>query len=450
MRSMATTDWMSGAAETESPVHRWSLTARIAFRFCFVYLGLFCVATQIFGALINIPNVDIPDIASLWPLKPLIFWTAAHVLQIHQTLINSGSGSGDKLFDWTMCFCFLVIAAVATIIWSVLDRRRPRYDGLSKWFRLFVRFALVGQMLTYGFAKVLPLQMPFPFLDTLIEPYGNFSPMGVLWSFIGASPAYEVICGSAELLCGLLLILPRTALLGALLSVGVAGQIFILNMTYDVPVKQLSLHLVLMALFLAAPELGRLSKFFFGNASVGPSQQPPLFASYRANRIALAVQIVFGLWLLGSGIYGSWTGWYQYGGGAPKSPLYGIWNVNRQSIDGHDRSPLLGDYGRWRRVIFDFPDFMNFQRMDDSVGGFAAPIDTKLQTIALTRNNEKNWKGTLHYQRIPSTSSAPEKMILDGSLDGHPTHLELELVDRGKFMLVNRGFHWVQEYPFNR
>jgi hypothetical protein len=447
---MATTDLIGEAAETLSNEPRWNLAERIAFRFCVVYLGFFCVATQVFGALISIPNVDIPDIASLWPLKPFIFWTAAHVLQIHQTLVNSGSGSGDKLFDWTMCFCFLVIAVVATAIWSVLDRRRLRYDALSRWFRLFVRFALAGQMLTYGFAKVFPLQMPFPFLNTLIEPYGNFSPMGVLWSFIGSSPAYEILCGSMELLCGLLLILPRTALLGALLSIGVAGQIFIFNMTYDVPVKLLSFHLILMALFLAAPEFGRLSRFFFSSGSVEPSSQPLLFASPRANRIALVVQIVFGLWLLGSGIYGSWTGWYQYGGGAPKSPLYGIWAVDRQSIDGRDRSPLLGDYGRWRRVIFDFPDFMNFQRMDDSVGGFAAPIDIKSQNIALTRNNEKNWKGTLHYQRIPSTSSAPEKMILDGSLDGHPTHIELELVDRSKLMLISRGFHWAQEYPFHR
>jgi hypothetical protein len=29
-------------------------------------------------------------------------------------------------------------------------------------------------------------------------------------------------------------------------------------------------------------------------------------------------------------------------------------------------------------------------------------------------------------------------------------HMHLQLLDREKFLLVNRGFHWMQETPFNR
>jgi hypothetical protein len=28
--------------------------------------------------------------------------------------------------------------------------------------------------------------------------------------------------------------------------------------------------------------------------------------------------------------------------------------------------------------------------------------------------------------------------------------MQLQLVDLTKFLLINRGFHWIQEYPFNR
>ena len=35
-------------------------------------------------------------------------------------------------------------------------------------------------------------------------------------------------------------------------------------------------------------------------------------------------------------------------------------------------------------------------------------------------------------------------------IDGHKTHIQLRLRDRNKFLLVNRGFHWIQEYPYNR
>jgi hypothetical protein len=28
--------------------------------------------------------------------------------------------------------------------------------------------------------------------------------------------------------------------------------------------------------------------------------------------------------------------------------------------------------------------------------------------------------------------------------------MKLKLLDRNKFTLVNRGFHWINEYPFQR
>jgi hypothetical protein len=423
----------------------WPLAARLAFRFCFVYFSLLCLTTQILGGLLQIPKVDVPELQYLPPISSLVNFTALHVFRIKQPLVMTGSGSGDKIADWVLLFCYLIISAAATAVWSVLDRKRPRYDALARWFRLFLRFALAGQMLGYGFAKIFPMQMSYPSLDTLLEPYGHFSPASVLWWFIGSSPAYEIICGSVEALCALLLIVPRTALLGSLLTAGVAAQIFLFNMAYDIPVKLLSFHLMLMALFLAAPEFSRIFRFFLSRAAVEPSQQPSLFQSLRANRIALWAQIVFGLWLLGNNIYSANSEWYEYGGGAPKSVLYGIWNVDKLMIDNHERSPLLNDYGRWRRLIFEYPKFLGYQRMDDSFGGFDAEIDTKTQTIALTKGDDKKWKGTLHFQR-----PTPDHLILDGNLGPQPAHFDLTLLDRSKLMLVSRGFHWVQEYPFYR
>jgi hypothetical protein len=35
-------------------------------------------------------------------------------------------------------------------------------------------------------------------------------------------------------------------------------------------------------------------------------------------------------------------------------------------------------------------------------------------------------------------------------MEGHQVHMRLQLFDRQKFELVSRGFHWIQEYPFNR
>ena len=412
-----------------------------------MYFGLYCLATQIVAGLFS-PNQgdDIPDPATLWPLRQIILWTAVHILHVRTTVAyDNNSGSGDGMFAWVLVFCLLVIAILATGIWSVLDRKRENYVMLSKWFRLFIRFSLAGQMLNYGMFKVIPVQMPYPSLTRLLEPFGNFSPMGVLWSSIGASQAYEIFAGCAEVLGGLLLIVPRTAMFGALICLADMIQVFMLNMTYDVPVKLFSFHLVLLALLLLAPDLPRLVNVFFGNRTVAPSAHAQLFSTRRANRTAFTLQILFGLWLVGMNVHGSWTAWHLYGDGRPKSALYGIWNVDQLTIDGQVRPPLLTDNERWRRVIFDSPTRMVFQRMDDSIARFGASINVDGKILALTNADEKNWKASFTFQR-----PAPDQLVLDGDMDRHKVHMQLKLLDRNKFLLVSRGIHWIQEIPFNR
>jgi hypothetical protein len=431
--------------QPEPPIPQWNPASRVAFRFCFVYFGLFCLATQIFGGLFPIPRVDIPDPATVWPMRQIALWTAAHLFRVTHPLVYTGSGSGDKTFDWVLAFCLLVCAVLATGIWSVIDRKRENYVTLYKWFRLFIRFALASEMILNGMAKVIPLQMPFPRLTTLLEPFGNFLPMGVLWSSVGASPGYEIFAGCAEMLAGILLIVPRTTMLGALVCLADIIQVFILNMTYDVPVKLFSFHLLLMALFLLAPEISRLVDVFFRNRAVGPSTEAQLFNTPRANRISLTVQILFGIWLVSGGLYGSWSGWHTYGAGRVRSPLYGIWNVEQLSVDGQLRSPLLTDYDRWRRAIFDSPTAMAFQRMDDSFAYYAASIDINAKALALTKPNDKSWKANLNFQR-----AAQDQLTLDGNMDGRKIHMQLKLVDLKKFLLVSRRFHWIQEYPYTR
>jgi hypothetical protein len=421
----------------------WSFAKRLAFRFCLTYLGLICLTTQIFGGLFLIPKFLILP-GTRWPLRQITFWTAAHILRITHPLVYAGTGSGDKTFDWVEAFCMLVFAVIATGMWSVLDRQRLNYVRLHKWFRLFLRFAVAAEMFSYGMYKVIPVQMSFPFLTRWVEPFGNFTPEGVLWNSIGASPAYEMFAGCAEMVGGILLLVPRTAMFGALIVLADLIQVFMLNMAYDVPVKLLSFHLILMTLFLLAPELSRLANFFFLNRAVGPSTQPQLFRTLRANRIALALQILFGIYLVGVNTYNNWTGWYAFGGGGIKSPFYGIWDVDQLTVDGQLRPPLLTDHEGWRRVIFDLPTSVNFQRMDDSFAGYGAAIDVYEKTIALTKGTDKNWKANFTFQRL-----APDQLTLDGTMDNHRIRMQLQLVDRNRFPLFNRKFHWIAEYPFN-
>jgi len=454
--------------QPQQNIPRWNLALRIAFRFWLVYLGLCCLATQITTSLL-VPSGAVggifPDPATLWPLRPVIFWTATHIFHVNAPLSSfwaGNSGSGDTMFAWVMTFCLLMIATAATVVWSLLDRSRENYAELHKWFRLFVRFALAGQMIAYGFAKAIPIQMPYPSLTRLLQPFGTLSPMGVLWASMGAAPNYEIFTGCAEVAGGLLLIFPRTATLGALISLADMIQVFTLNMTYDVPVKLFAFHLILLSCFLLAPDVPRLLRFLLLNRATAPSTQVQLFRGVRANRIALAAQIIFGLWLVGLYCHQCWGIWNTRGGGRPLPALYGIWEVRQMSIDEQPRPPLLTDSTRWRRAIFDFPHrncavlytqaihiqaslCMVFQRTDESFAPYGASVNLPDRTLTLTKSDDKNWTASFTFQR-----PAGDQLILDGRMDNHQVHMELQLTDRNSFLLVSRGFHWIQEAPLGR
>lgn len=428
--------------ETSAP--RWNRATRLAFRFCCIYFVLYCLSNQVLTSLLAIPGVDLPDPSSIPPLRPMISWTATHVFRVSHPLVFTGSGSGDKTVDFVLVFCLLVLALAGTALWSALDRR-PSYPRLGMAFRVFLRFALASQMLVYGFDKAFPLQMPFPRLFTLVEPFGNLSPMGVLWSSVGASPPYEMAVGCAEILGGLLLILPRTTTLGALVSLVDVTYVFLLNMTYDVPVKLFSFHLILICLILLAPEFRRFADFFLLNRPVAPAPSASLLRSRRARRFALAAQIAFGLWLVAVNVYGVRESWKSYGPGTPRSPLYGIWNVEQFTLDGQTRPPLLTDGDRWRRVIFDASTLMVLDGMNDARSYDRASVDAGKHTLELADRADSKWKAAFTYTR-----PAADQLLLDGTLNGHPAHLQLRLVDARQFRLEGRGFHWIQEYPFNR
>ncbi len=271
--------------------------------------------------------------------------------------------------------------------------------------------------------------MPYPQLTRLLEPYGNFSPMGVLWYSIGASPPYEIFTGCVELLSGILLFIPRTQLLGASLALASTVEVFALNMTYDVPVKLLSFHLVLMSCALLVPDVRRVCQAVF---------------YHRARWFAAAAQIAFGVYLVALALYGAAQQWKSpFGGGAPKPPLYGIWVIDKMTIGGIERAPLVTDYDRWRRVVIQNATSVTFWRMDDTALTFPGKVDLGTKTITLTRPPSSTIVFAVE-------QPAADRLILDGELDGKALHLETTYFDRGRFLLVYRGFHWIQELPFNR
>ena len=420
---------------------RWHIAQRIAFRFVFAYFVLYIIPFPV--EQLPFTTALIEKYNNFW--HAIVPWVGKHILHLSYDITVFQNGSGDTTYNYVQVLCFLTLAAAAALIWSALDRRRLSYERLHQWLRLYIRFSLASAMIGYGAVKVIPLQMPAPFLTRLIEPYGDSSPMGLLWTFIGASKGFEIFTGCAEMLGGVLLILPRTTLLGALICLADTTQIFILNMCYDVPVKLYSFHLLLMSVILIAPDLRRLANLFLFNRSVEAVKSYQFFQRKWLNRGALALQILFGLYLIGSSFYGGYQQSKVYGERAPKPPLYGIWLVDEFSVDGQVRPPLLTDTTRWQRVIFQFNGSLTIQPMSGPNQGFRLDLNAENKTLSLGKRDDPDWKAELTFEE-----SNPELMTLEGELDGRRTYAKLVRFDESKFLLKSRGFHWIQEYPFNR
>jgi hypothetical protein len=421
----------------------WSPARRILFRFAFAFLVAcnFPFPLDYLGLLPH-GEVIVQPYVDLW--NALVPWVGKHLFQVAITV--QPNGSGDTTYNYVQMFCFLAIALAATVVWTLLDRKRRNYSRLHDWLQVYVRFSLGTAMISYGTAKVIPSQFPAPSLDRLLQPYGASSPMGLLWTFMGASTAYNVFSGAAEMLGGLLLMVRRTALLGALVSIAVMTNVVMLNFCYDVPVKLYSSTLLAMAVFVALPDLRRLADLFFFNRRVEPAVDRPLFSRRWLRRAALGVQIVFIVGVTAFYFNQAYGGRKRYSAEARrKAPLHGIWNVEELVTDGRARPPLVTDGERLRRVVFDYPGMLVIQSMSDARTRYMLKLDPVKKAIALTKRDDPKVTSALVYQQ-----PAPDLLTLEGTLDGQKISAKLRRAETKDFLLVSRGFHWINEYPFNR
>lgn len=416
---------MSASSSAEAvavarPAERWSAATRVAFRFSFVFLFVFNFP---------FPLNFIPGVGEWanepweWVVPPVaqsLFGVKADVLP---------NGSGDTTWNWVQLFLVAAISAAATLGWSLVSRA-DAHPRLHRAMHAYVRFALGAVMISYGAVKVIPSQFPSPSLDRLIQPFGEASPMGLLWTFMGASVAYNVFTGLGELVGGILLTTRRTALAGALISFAVMLHVAVLNFCYDVPVKIFSGVLVLMSLFVIAPHAQRLAAMLFA----GPAR-----AAWWKVGLRTAAVVAFA----GYSLWGAAQSRKEYGDLAPKSPLRGIWNVEELTVDGVVQPPLLSNTSRWRRMVFDGKRMMSIQLVSDRRDRYM--IELGKIDFTLKKRDDPAWKAVFRYRRPD-----PGTLVVAGTIDGKQVHARMRLDAEKEFLLTTRGFHWINEYPFNR
>lgn len=447
---MTTTEPLHAVAEpspepSPAPVaepSRWSFATKFLFRFAFVYFVLYCFPSNF--DLFEFTTKPTEAINALWD-APVQFTAKLFGL----TAAVKPNGSGDTTYNYVQVLVTAVLALAGAIVWSIIDRRRPRYTKAYIFFRAFLRYALAAAMVQYGMAKVIPMQFAPPSLDRLMQPFGDASPMGLLWTFMGASKAYTIFAGAGELLGGLLLIARRTALLGALIVAGVMANVVMLNFAYDVPVKLYSSHLLAMALIIALPDAQRLARFFILQQPVAPAPLPR-FTNKRGLEIAgIVVRVLVFASMIVFSAKETLNIIRTTDPAKNRAPLYGIWAV--------DRASAVGEAAKWTHITSEGKRVLGVMLDGGSRKRYPATYETNFSRL-LIRTAPTPLPGS----GIPANAPKPKvtaqltytlpdanTLVLDGTWDGKPFHA-LAHRDDHKFLLTTRGFHWVNEYPFNR
>jgi hypothetical protein len=423
----------------------WRTAARIGFRFVFCYWLLYCMPEWGRVSLVDfIPSVDHIERPYVWLWHKITPWVAQHLFHLSGARITYFmTGSGDTTLDYVQNLLFVLIAALATLVWSLLDRKRKDYGTLHAWLRILVRFTLALTLFSYGISKIIPTQFQPPNLVQLTEAYGEASPMGLLWTFMGASMAYTIFSGLAEATAAMLLLFRRTALLGALVAAGVLLNIAMLNFCYDVPVKLYSVNLLLMSLFLLLPDVSRLVNMFLLNRVAPPGELTKPHFPQRWMRIsAKALTLALFAYFVATSAWGGWQQ-HQHSGFNGEPPVYGVYAVDSLNLNGMPALSADTANPGWKQVIAEH-GFWMMKHADGTRDYFAPHFDAKRSMVDLY-----SWKTRLD---IKLNYAQPDALllVLTGHLGDDSLEVRLHRTNEEQFLLTHRGFHWISEYPFNR
>lgn len=266
-------------------------------------------------------------------------------------------------------------------------------------------------MIASGTVRVIPVQMPPLRPLDLLQRLGEFTQGELLRTVVGASPVFQSFTGFAALLGGVLLLFPRTVLLGALICAANLAMAVTLAVCYDLPKLYVSC-LFGLSLLLLAPDLRRLVDLFLLDRVVEPADVPPpgrllplLGAAVIVVGAAVAIPRLIRLH-------------------PPEPPFYGAWNVEELILDGEPSA----DSGRWRRVVFQDPGALDVELAIGLRKRHALGLDLAGRTM------------TVDGTRLTFKEPEDGVLVLEGRLNGRSARLKLR-----RMRLSDPWFHWITD-----
>jgi len=101
---------------------------------------------------------------------------------------------------------------------------------------------------------------------------------------------------------------------------------------------------------------------------------------------------------------------------------------------------------RWNKLAVSYQDNVMIKLMNDSTNYYSVKVDSIKKKIIMN-----TYADTLHkYPCWPMSSPQKDILSIKGIYNRDSLFIKLQKLDPNKFLLVRRGFHWINEYPYNR
>ncbi len=249
--------------------------------------------------------------------------------------------------------------------------------------------------------------------------------------------------GAVEILGGVFLLFRRTVRVGALVCLGAMANVFILNMSYDIPVKLGSAHYMCMAFFILLPDIRNIACFFIWNKPTTPVHITPYFKKRSWNIVGRVLKGIVLVGLLSIYVRNGVNRLDKYGGNSPVPPLYGIYEVQHFIRNKDTLPPLKTDTSRWDQLIID-KDVNMIVKMDNKRKLFKGKTDTVNRVLKFIPFRDTVPEYSFRYSKRDSM------LLLEGVYNGDSLRVRSYRKDLNDFTLINRGFHWINEMPYAR
>lgn len=374
-----------------------------------IYFILFIFPFPLFGFPIIVDNFFI--------------WFGQNILGL-DFVKQVSTGSGDTIFDFVKLTFILILATVITI--ALLFTKPSFREKVTSISIIYGRFFLSCMLLSYGFAKFSEGQFGIPSLFRLEQSVGEMSPMGILWTFMGSSPAYSTFAGICQVTAGFLLLFRRTYVLGALVAFGVMTNIVVLNFCYDVPVKIFSTNLALISLFIIHNNWSTILMFLIGK----PSKIN--FVGFRFNKkwLQITSKILIVLYILVITVGMSMSRIINTEENVNEK-FFAVYKNEKQSTDSLALTKMIIDDG-YAQIFY----------KNDTVVSWDFKFDEKENTMFFKAADSTKTDIKLHFKSIENNKIE--------FLDSEKSLGKFNITKKEDFELLKRGFNWTSEYPYNR